>query len=73
MMTELSTTWASTAVDHGLAAAVAVLQVLTNALYFKGVWEYPFEKRRTRAQAFAAVTKDSTAKVGGDVQLASVK
>jgi len=36
--------------------------VLTNALYFKGIWEYPFEKRRTRAQAFAAVTKDSTAK-----------
>lgn len=42
-----------------------VLQVLANALYFKGVWEHPFEKRRTRAEAFAAVTKDSTAKVGG--------
>lgn len=48
-----------------LLRTLHVLQVLTNALYFKGIWEYPFEKRRTRAQAFAAVTKDSTAKVGG--------
>lgn len=41
----------------------AALQVLTNALYFKSTWEYPFDKSRTRGFAFTTSEKEG-GKVG---------
>jgi serine protease inhibitor len=45
------------------ASARCTLQVLTNALYFKSTWEYPFDKSRTRAYAFTTSEKEG-GKVG---------
>lgn len=41
--------------------------VLTNALYFKSTWEYPFDKSRTRAYAFTTSEKEGGKKF--DVQM----
>lgn len=37
--------------------------IITNAVYFKGMWEYAFEKDATRKQDFNAVTSSGERKV----------
>jgi serine protease inhibitor len=35
------------------------LQVVTNAVYFKGKWQYPFPPYKTGTENFTALSKDS--------------
>jgi hypothetical protein len=42
--------------------------IITNAVYFKGMWEYAFEKSATRKQDFNAVTSSGERKVWRGMQ-----
>lgn len=37
--------------------------IVTNAVYFKGLWEYGFDKSLTRKRDFSALTTDGSTKV----------
>lgn len=37
-------------------------RVVTNAVYFKGKWQYPFEPYKTSTESFHALSKDSPTK-----------
>lgn len=37
--------------------------IVTNAVYFKGLWEYGFDKSLTRRRDFTALTSDGSSKV----------
>ena len=37
--------------------------LITNAVYFKGLWEFPFDKSRAKQQPFKALAKDGSTKV----------
>jgi hypothetical protein len=42
--------------------------IITNAVYFKGLWEYAFDKTSTRKQNFNAVTSSGERKVRQPMQ-----
>lgn len=56
--------WAAKVTNHLIPQVVSPTlnfnMVITNAVYFKGLWEHPFDKARTQNKTFNALTAEGT-------------